>query len=538
MRIVACYQGKEKEWETQETQVIFGRSEETSAAVLDLAPDQKVSRAHGRIWQEAGSYWIEDLKSKWGTRLNGLEIKGRGRQQLHVGDRVDVGSTTLRIESVGQGKSPEQTKYLEQGTVILPDTQDAKAPVAIAKDVHATLQHAVPAEVIGEQAARRLRMVCDLPLQLASNMSRESLLRIIVDRVVEAIPHATSVGLVLRDPSSDALLLKAYHSAGTCSVSETLARRALESRKAFIWKRSATEDISGTLMEGPIAAGIYVPLLWQDKALGVICVDSQDARAPFTEDDLRMMVMVAQYAAMTVANHDLQETLRRESGIKANLLRQFSPPVADRLLAHRGKLQLGGERREVTLLCSDIRGFTLMSSEMQPDEILATLNEYFGYLVPVIFANHGMIDKYIGDAILAVFGSPEPDPAHHEHAVRAALQMQTVVAWRNATRGARGERMCEVGIGIHCGEVVQGFLGTSERMEFTVIGDAVNRTSRYTASAKGDQILISPEVHERVWRLVEAEATTIHAKHEGEMPAYSVLSLKAGRQSGGAPKVV
>ena len=322
-------------------------------------------------------------------------------------------------------------------------------------------------------------------------------------------------------------MLKAYHSDGFCSVSETLARHAMESRKAFIWKRSAAGDISGTLLEGPIAVGMYAPLLWQEEALGVICADSHKPDTVFTEDDLRLMVMVAQYAAMTVANHDLQEKLRHESVVKANLLHQFSPSLAERLLAHRGQLQLGGERREVTLLCSDIRGFTLMASQMQPDEILGTLNEYFGYLVPVIFANHGMIDKFIGDAILAVFGSPEPDPAHHEHAVRAALEMQAVLAWLNAARGARRARICQVGIGVHCGEVAQGFVGTADRMEFTVIGDVVNRTVRYTAGASGEEVLISPEVHERVWRLVEAEATTIATKHEGDLAAYRVLSLKA-----------
>jgi len=211
-------------------------------------------------------------------------------------------------------------------------------------------------------------------------------------------------------------------------------------------------------------------------------------------------------------------------------LRQFSPALAERLLAQHGQLQLGGERREVTLLCSDIRGFTMMASQMQPDEILGTLNEYFGYLVPVIFANHGMIDKFMGDAILAVFGSPEPDPAHHEHAVRAALEMQAVLAWLNAARSDRGARICQVGIGVHCGEVVQGFVGTADRMEFTVIGDVVNRTSRYTAGASGEQILISPDLHERVWRLVEAEKTTIATKHEGDLAAYRVLGLKAGRR--------
>ena len=535
MRIVACYLDTERAWEIQESDFVFGRTDEKSEAVLDLFPDKKVSREHGRIWEEAGSYWIEDLSSKGGTRLNGREIKGEGKHQLHFGDLIVAGNTTLRLEPAGTADTPKQTRYLEQGSVLLPDTP--QADVATAGDISAILLHAVPVEVVGEEAARRLKVICDIPVQLAGKTDRESLLRVIVDRLVEVIPKATSVGLVLRDPNTDALLLKAYRSDRFCSVSETLARRAVETRKAFIWKRNAAVDISGTLLEGPIAVGMYAPLVWQEEALGVICADSHQLDAAFTEDDLRLMVMVAQYAAMTVANHDLQEKLRLEAAVKANLLRQFSPSLAERLLAHRGQLQLGGERREVTLLCSDIRGFTKMSSQMQPDEILGTLNEYFGYLVPVIFANHGMIDKFMGDGILAVFGSPEPDPAHHEHAVRAALEMQAVLAWLNATRAAQCARTCQVGIGVHCGEVVQGFVGTADRMEFTVIGDVVNRTARYTAGASGEQILISPAVHERVWRLVEAEATTIATKHEGDLAAYRVLGLKAGRrdQSGASP---
>ena len=355
MRIVASYRGLEREWETRELEVVFGRADEKSPAVLDLAPDQKVSRSHGRIWEEGGLYWIEDLDSRCGTHLNGVDIKGRGKHQLRLGDLVVVGNTTLRVEPSRPRGTANQTKYLEEGTLILPDTADAEAPVAIAKDVSATLVTAVPAEVVGEEAARRLRVICDIPLQLAGKTSRESLLRLVVDRLGEVLPSCTSVGLVLREPQSDALLLKAYRSDGICSVSETLARRAVKTRKAFIWNRGVTGDISGTLLSGPIAVGMYAPLLWQEEVLGVVCADSHNPDAAFSEDDLRLMVMLAQYAAMTIANHDLQEKLQRESAVKANLLRHFSPAVADRLLSHRGQLQLGGERRQVTLLCSDIR---------------------------------------------------------------------------------------------------------------------------------------------------------------------------------------
>jgi adenylate cyclase len=282
---------------------------------------------------------------------------------------------------------------------------------------------------------------------------------------------------------------------------------------------------------------MYAPLLWEDEALGVLCADGHKTEAAFAEDDLRLMVLVAGYAAMAVATHQLQEKLRLESATKANLLRQFSPAVAERLLTHRGRFHLGGERSEVTLLCSDIRGFTRMSFDMEPDEIVETLNEYFAYLVPVLFANRGTIDKYMGDGILAVFGSPEPDPCHHEHAVRAAVEMQAAVAKLNAERALRGVPTRDIGIGIHCGEVVQGFVGTSERMEFTVIGDAVNRASRYGAAAQGKEILISPEVHEHVWRLVEAEGTTIQTKHEGDLHAYRIISLRMSREQSGSAAI-
>jgi adenylate cyclase len=537
MRIVSSYRGTERAWETPETEVIFGRVDDKSATALDLSPDQKVSRVHGRIWEQGGIYWIEDLNSTRGTRLNGVEIKAHEKQQFRPGDLILVGETTLRVELSRVQGSLKQTNYLEQGTVLLPETRHAESAVHIAEDVSTAFVEAVRVKGVGEEAAHRLKVICDLPLQFAGKTQLEPLLRAIVDRLVNVIPNAESWGLVLYDAKTDRLLLKAYHSAGVCSVSETLARRAVNSRKAFIWRRSLEGDINGTLLEGPIAAGMYAPLLWQDEALGVLCADGHKVEAVFTEDDLRLIVLVAQYAAMAVATHQLQEKLRLEGGIKANLLRQFSPAVAERLLGHRGRLQLGGERSEVTLLYSDIRGFTKMACDMEPDDIMETLNEYFAYQVPVVFANHGTIDKYMGDGILAVFGSPEPDPLQHEHAVRAALEMQAAVVRLNAERGARGVPTRNIGIGIHCGEVVQGFVGTSDRMEFTVIGDAVNRAARYGAAAAGKEVLISPEVHEHVWRLVEAEGTTIPTKHEGDLHAYRVTCLRGSREQSSPPSV-
>jgi adenylate cyclase len=526
MRIVCSYHGTQKVWETPETEVVFGRAEEASPVILDLSPDQRVSRLHGRIWQEHGLYWVEDLNSSRGTQLNGIEIKGLGKQRLQIEDSLVVGQTTLRLEIAEASDVLSRTNYLEHGTRLLPERRHEDSGVAISQALDASGVSPVSLECKEDAMSRRLVMVCDLPFHFATKTTLDSLLPEVLDELVKVIPTGESWALVLREPGTDTLLLKAYRYAQQPYLSETLLRRAMADRKAFIWKRNTETDISGSIAASGIEIGMYAPLLWQGEALGAICAGTRNAQAQFLEEDVRLLVLVGQYAAMAVATHRLQEKLREESVVKSNLLRQFSPKVADHFLAHRGRLRLGGRRSEVTVLNSDIRGFTHLAREMDPDEVVEMLNDYLGVLVPVIFAYHGTIDKFMGDAILAVFGSPEPDARQHENALRAAVEMQAAVAKLNELRQLRGVPCREFGIGIHCGEVVHGFVGTSDRMEFTVIGDAVNRTARYCAAAQGQEVLISPDLHERVWRLVEAEQATIQTKHEGEFPAYRVKSFK------------
>lgn len=527
MRIRCLFREAQKVWETSDTEVIFGRAEGRRPIILDLSPDQRISRTHGRIWEEEGRCWIEDLNSAGGTKVNGVEIKGRGIQQLHPSDSIVVGETTLRVE-VGESRStPRRTSYLENGTILLPEKRPDESGVAIAKDVDANAVEPVPPERARDAAALRLKMVCDLPFHFATKTTLETLLPAIVDQLVEVLPQVESWALVLHDPETDALLLKAYHYVQRTSLSETLLRRVMAERKAFIWRKSADVDMSGSVVLSGIEIGAYAPLVWQGEALGAICAGARSVKTVFTEEDLKLLVLVGQYAAMAVATHRLQEKLRRESVVQANLLRQFSPKVARHLLTHRGRLRLGGGRRsEVSILNSDIRGFTRLARETDPDEVVEMLNDYLRLLVPVIFSHNGTVDKFMGDGILAIFGSPEADPNHHENALRAAVEMQSVVTKLNATRQLQGVPHRNFGIGIHCGEVVHGFVGTSDRMEFTVIGDAVNRSARYCAAAEEGQVLISPELHEHVWRFVETEQTTISTKHEGDLIAYRVHRLK------------
>jgi adenylate cyclase len=527
MRITCCYRGSEKTWEVDEDDFVFGRAHEGSPHLLDLSPDKKISRVHARIWREDGVCWIEDRHSLHGTMLNNVEIKGAGKHKLRTEDVILLGDTTVRVESLDFVDVVAQTNYLELGEALTPDDRRSTADVNIAQSLDATNVDPVPAANIGDVGAQRLKLMCELPLLFAAKTELEDLLPTIVDRLVDLVSNAQSWALALRDPSSNELLLKAYRSQGDPHLSESLSRRAMTDRKAFIWNRAVTNDVSGTIFQSAIMTGMYAPLLWQDETFGVICAETRSLEQTFNDEDLRIIVFMAQYAAMAVGSHRLQERLRQESVISAKLLRQFSPKVAERLLKHRGSLRLGGERSEVTILNSDIRGFTKLSANMEPDDIVEMLNDYFAVLVPIVFAHQGTIDKFIGDAILAVFGSPELDAKQHEHAVRAAMEMQAAVEEVNVRRRSRGVPCAVPGIGIHCGEVVHGFVGTSDRMEFTVIGDAVNKTSRYCAGAGAGEVVISPEMHGRVWRLVQVEPTTIETRHEDNFAAYRVKSMKA-----------
>src|ERR1700688_906207 len=235
MRIVSSYRGTEKVWETPETEVVFGRAEEELPMILDLSPDQRVSRLHGRIWLEGNLYWVEDLNSSRGTQLNGVEIKGRGKQKLFREDAILAGQTTLRLDLDETQEKTQKTNYLEHGTVLLPEKRHADSGVAIAQDVDATAVSPVPIPSDGDDSARRLKMVCDLPFQFATKTNLETLLPAIVDQLVKVIPTGESWALVLREPGTDALLLKAYHFVQKTYLSETLLRRAMTDRKGFIW---------------------------------------------------------------------------------------------------------------------------------------------------------------------------------------------------------------------------------------------------------------------------------------------------------------
>jgi adenylate cyclase len=200
------------------------------------------------------------------------------------------------------------------------------------------------------------------------------------------------------------------------------------------------------------------------------------------------------FAAATAAY--LKERRAREEAIA--MFSRFVNPYVVRQLMERGGLEGAGRTREVTLLFSDIRGFTTLSETRPPEEVVAILNRYFTLQVEVIFRHGGSLDKYIGDAIMAFWGAPLDDPDQAKHAVACALDMADTLLAFKVELGELG-RNFDVGIGVHSGPAVVGLIGSEKRREYTSIGDPVNLASRIEGLTKeaGRRILVSRETMER-----------------------------------------
>lgn len=184
---------------------------------------------------------------------------------------------------------------------------------------------------------------------------------------------------------------------------------------------------------------------------------------------------------------------REKRRIKRVFSRMVAPDVYAHLMAHPSSTRLGGERREMSVLFSDIRGFTTVSESGKPEAIVAQLNEYFTQMVDVVFHHHGSVDKFVGDMVMALFGAPVEDADHADHAVQAALDMLSALDRLNERWAGEGRPRLAIGVGVNSGEMVAGNVGSEQIMSYTVIGDAVNLGSRLESLNKqyGTSIIIS-----------------------------------------------
>ncbi len=268
-----------------------------------------------------------------------------------------------------------------------------------------------------------------------------------------------------------------------------------------------------------LAALLSRPIFRLVQATGAIAAGNFNIALPVASRD--------ELGVLTDSFNRMARSLREKEMIKRAFTRYVAREVVEEILKDPENLVLSGERRQVTVLFCDVRGFTPMSERLAPEEVVLLLNDFYTLMIETTFKYDGTLDKFLGDAVMAVFGAPMAHPDHSARAIRTALAMQEGITGLNERRMRDGKEPISVGIGVSAGEAVAGTVGTEDRMEYTVIGDSVNLAARLESNAKPGQILISHRTYERVRDLVDARPLgRIRVKgKEEEVEVYEVLGL-------------
>jgi adenylate cyclase len=325
---------------------------------------------------------------------------------------------------------------------------------------------------------------------------------------------------------------------GRITVSKTIADRVMHDRVSILTSDAMVDPRFGagdSIRFHGIRSAMCAPLWLKEQVIGIIHVDSPMLTNCFTVNDLDLLTALANYAAVAVERARLNQKIVAEERKRERLGRFLSPQVTSRILAASDTqgAELGApEVREVSVLFADIVGFTGMSEKMSPNAVALLLNDYLSRMTEVIFRYEGTLDKYIGDAIMAVFGAPLDMPDHAERAIRTALEMQERLAEWNSER-KEGPSL-RIRIGINSGKAVAGEIGSINKKEYTVLGDTVNTASRLESGvAKPGKVVIGENTYKLAEGLFECRSLgTIALKgKEREVLVYEVSGTSVAADS-------
>jgi adenylate cyclase len=314
----------------------------------------------------------------------------------------------------------------------------------------------------------------------------------------------------------------------TQAIPQSIARKVVQERIAVLTDNAPADTRFGgqSIVAQKVRSAMCAPLLGSDDiAQGVLYVDNVTATQRFGDDDLDFLIAFSNIAAVAIENSRLSERVRRQTLVRSNFERFFAPALAARIAATPGTVRLGGEKRTVALLFSDIRDFTALAEAMRPDELARVLSEYYTAMVEIVFRHGGALDKFIGDALLAQWGAPLGAPDDADRAMRAALDMQREMQTLNARWRQEGRQPLRIGIALNVGETFAGYIGSERRLEYTLIGDAVNTASRLCALAEGGEVLLTESVRAALASppaLQPRGTVELRGRVQG-VPVYSVM---------------
>jgi adenylate cyclase len=512
--------------------LVLGRALSSDLPVLDPT----VSRRHAELTVEPSAVSLRDLESSNGTFVNGQRVSSA---RLAAGDRVIFGKMLFELRElspvlIDDGTAETLRRAARAGTTIIRQVPVPDADQTLERALRASgVQTAVDdtAAILPQHERDRLKLT--LLLEISKALTRATDVDALLEKMLGftfRLLEAERAAILLRTDDGENLAVRASRNregARERSLPIELARTALDQRMALLSENPhapelATVSPASAALRGSLGrrTAICAPLIGgEGRALGVLYVESLPSLRALTpapskprspsdtpgqgngteseqvaEDDLEFLVAFAGIGAVALENLRFAERSRQEALIRTNFERFFPPHLAARIAQSPASLKAAGERREVAVLFTDIRGFTPLAARLTPDATAQLLTEYFSEMAECVFQHGGTLDKFIGDAVMAQWGAPEraPEGDEADRALEAALAMLERLARLNQRWQKQGRPVLEVGVGLNYGEVFAGTLGSERRLEYTVIGDVVNTASRLCELAQGGEILLTP----------------------------------------------
>ncbi len=499
----------------------LGRHPDNTIQVLDRI----VSKEHARITLgPMGRYVVRDAGSLNGTLING---ERHTAHTLVHGDRITLGNTSFRFD-----QEDSQVPWDLPRVTMMPGQAQSELHQPIAADSRFLPAHEVRDLDTLRADYEKLRVAHELSQKLAVSTDLDGLLQRIVDETFQLI-RADRAVILLYDADLDKLSPRyvRQHRDEEIHLSRSILDEVKRSRTAVLSSDAMVDErfkaAQSIIMQG-IRSTMCVPLLVQDQLVGVFHMDSLLATGAFTEKDLLLFSGIATQAAVAIQNHHLVKKIEHEAATRAQFQRLLSPNLVDQIVSGALALDQAGEEREVTMLFADIRGFTSMSERHSPREMVQVLNDYFEVMVDVLFLHGGTLDKYVGDEIIGLFGAPVSMPDAPLRAARCALDMMKALRDFNQIRISRGAEEIHVGIGLNTGHVIAGAIGSSQTLQYTVIGDPVNIAARLCSVASAGEIIISESTAGAChpYGIAEArDAVRVKGKSQA-LPIFSLVGLR------------
>ena len=487
--------------------VVVGRAVTSDVPIYDPT----ISRKHAELILTDGGVKVKDVGSSNGTFLNGARITEAVAAENDV---ITFGKVAFRVKDVRAPAPRPQVVPSPSASGEFAGAKGGAAGGTIVRQLPVSASGGVPAIVTGSPSgASHLKVTAqsleelrekklELLLEISKELSKQQELDRLLDKVVEftfQVMNVDRVSILLLEESSGELVPtvskgRSAQSSASKHVPQSIARKVVDDRVAILSDNTAADErFKGkSILIQSVRSAMCTPLMGTDqKVLGILYVDNLTATHSFSDDDLKFLIAFGSLAAVAIENSQRSERLRREALVLSNFQRFFAPNLAAQIAQQEGAVQLGGQKRPVFIFFSDIRDFTPMSEAMSPDTIATLLTEYFTEMVEIVFEHGGTLDKFMGDAIMALWGAPITHEDDADRAMACALDQLAALEKLNRKWKEQGRPQLGIGIGINFGEVFAGYIGSDRRLEYTVIGDAVNTAKRLCDSAGPNQVLVS-----------------------------------------------